>query len=196
MEAAQALVKIIAKRGKDLYATNPPLTRLARSHTMALVFRETSLMGGDFTYNRPLYVEAVVQGNNVSRALVDGGSGINIIPTLMFQAIGLPMDQLRPTTTRLSTFHGEAVNPKGCIIVMLEVGPIQAPTRLQLIDGAPSYHILLGRPWIYLHQCVKSSFRGKDIEIPATKAPFDALEAHLVDAAMFNEFAPSRVNVM
>ena len=46
------------------------------------------------------------------------------------------------------------------------------------------------------HQCVKSSFRKKDIEIPTTKAPFDALEAHLIDARMFDEFAPLGVNVM
>ena len=46
------------------------------------------------------------------------------------------------------------------------------------------------------HKCVKSSFRGIDIEILTTKAPFDASEAHLIDAGMFDELAPPGVNVM
>ena len=89
-------------------------------------------------------------------------------------------------------------------MVMLEVGHIKPFTKFQVIDGKPSYHILLGHPWIHLHhnvpstwhQCVKSSFRGKDIEVLVITAPFDASEAHLVDATMFDEFTMPKINAM
>ena len=81
---------------------------------------------------------------------------------------------------------------------------IKTPNKFQVVNGVPSYHILLGRQWLHLHQCVpstwhqcvKSRFRGRDIEIPATKALFDASEAHSIDASMFDELAPPGVNVM
>ena len=187
-----------------MHAANAPLTKLTRSHATAVVFREPSSMDYDFYHNRPLYVEALVEGRKVRRALVDGGSGVNIIPTVVFHAMGLPFDQLRPTSIKLNTFHGEAVAPRGFIVVMLEVRPIKMPNKFQVVDGEPSYHILLGCPWLHLHQCVpstwhqciKSSFKGKDIEIPITKAPFDTSEAHLIDAGMFDELAPQGINEM
>ncbi|KAJ1423463.1 hypothetical protein SESBI_12401 [Sesbania bispinosa] len=99
---------------------------------------------------------------------------------------------------RLSTFHGEAVETVGCIYAVLEVGPIKTTNVFQIVEGDSSYHLLLGRPWIHLHQCVpstlhqciKSNFKGKDIEIPRVKAPFEAVEAHLIDASLFDEVAP------
>ena len=122
----------------------------------------------------------------------------------MFHAMGLRFDQLRHTTIKLNTFHGETVASRGFIVVMLEVGPIKTPNKFQVVDGEPSYHILLGHPWLHLHQCVsltwhqyvKSNFMSKDIEIPTTKAPFGASEVHLIDARMFDELAPPGVNVM
>ena len=80
------------KRGRDLYMANALFTRLVRSHVTALVFYETSLMGGDFTHNKPLYMEVVVERNRVRKLLVDGSSSVNIIPTPMFRVIRLTMD--------------------------------------------------------------------------------------------------------
>ncbi|RYQ79557.1 hypothetical protein Ahy_Scaffold5g107790 [Arachis hypogaea] len=42
--------------------------------------------------------------------------------------------------------------------------------------------------------CIKSSWRGKDISILATVTPFDAGEAHLVDASFYEELALPGVN--
>ncbi|KAJ1397122.1 hypothetical protein SESBI_32028 [Sesbania bispinosa] len=73
-EAAKALVGIIKNHGGELGAINAPLTRLARSHTSAIVFREPVLQGLEFCHNKPLYVEASIEGLKVRRALVDNGS--------------------------------------------------------------------------------------------------------------------------
>ncbi|KAJ1409568.1 S-locus glycoprotein domain [Sesbania bispinosa] len=89
------------------------------------------------------------------------------------------------------------VETKGCVSAVLEVGPIRTINIFQVVDGDPSYHLLLGRPWIHLHQCIpstlhqciKSSFKGKEIKIPGVLDPFEASEAHLIDASLFDEVA-------
>ncbi|KAJ1441597.1 Retrotransposon, unclassified-like protein [Sesbania bispinosa] len=61
-EAARALTKIIKEKGGELCTANAPLTRLARSHATAILFKEPSPQGPEFFHNRPLYVEACVEG--------------------------------------------------------------------------------------------------------------------------------------
>ncbi|KAJ1427656.1 Retrotransposon gag domain [Sesbania bispinosa] len=171
-EAARALTKIIKEKGGELCAANAPLTRLACSHVTTILFREPSPQGPEFCHNRPLYVEARVEGVKVRRALVDNGSGVNIMPTRLFRILNIPRQK---------------------------VGPIKTVNVFQVVDGDPSYHLFLGRPWIHLyqcipstlHQCIKSNFRGKEIEIPRVTALFEASEAHLIDASLFDELAPS-----
>ncbi|XP_072080990.1 uncharacterized protein [Arachis hypogaea] len=134
---------------------------------------------------------------NVRRALVDAGSGVNIIPTHIFLEMGGSADQIRPTQVGLNTFNGVGVKSRGCVNAVLEVGPIKTNNKFHVVDGSSSYHILLGRSWIHLHrcvpsswhQCIKPSWRGKDISISATVTLFDAGEAHLVDASFYEELA-------
>ncbi|KAL4330640.1 hypothetical protein AHAS_Ahas13G0420300 [Arachis hypogaea] len=154
------------------------------------------------TLTRGLLKSRVVEGMKVRRALVDAGSGVNIIPTHIFLEMGGSTDQIRPTQVGLNAFNGVGVKSRGYVNAVLEVGPIKTNNKFHVVDGSSSYHILLGRPWIHLHrcvpsswhQCIKSSWRGKDISISATVTPFDAGEAHLVDASFYEELALPGVN--
>ncbi|KAL4396667.1 hypothetical protein AHAS_Ahas01G0114800 [Arachis hypogaea] len=168
---------------------NAPLTRLAKAHANALVFRDSDSFNGEFYHNKPLYVEAVIEGMKVRRALVDARSEINIIPTHIFLEMGGSANQIRPIQVGLNAFNRA-------------VGPIKTNNKFHMVDGSSSFHILLGRPWIHLHrcvpsswhQCIKSSWRGKDISISATVTPFDVGEAHLVDVSFYEELALLGVN--
>ncbi|RYQ85669.1 hypothetical protein Ahy_B10g105248 [Arachis hypogaea] len=189
-EVVRALIGVIQKHEKT------------KAHANALVFRDPDSFNGEFYHNKPLYVEAVVEGMKVRRALVDAGSGVNIILTHIFLEMGGSADQIRPTQVGLNTFNGVGVKSRGCVNAVLEVGPIKTNNKFHVVDGSSSYHILLGRLWIHLHrcvpsswhQCIKSSWRGKDISISATVTPFDAGEAHLVDASFYEELALPGVN--
>ncbi|KAJ1379610.1 Aspartic peptidase domain superfamily [Sesbania bispinosa] len=151
--------------------------------------------GPEFCHNRSLFVEASIEGIKVRRALVDNGSGVNILPSCLFRMPNIPRHCLRVSDVKMNTFHGEPVESSGCVNELLEVGPIKTVNRFQVVDGDPSYHLLLGRPWIHLHQCIlstlhqciKSNFRGKEIEILGVTALFEATKAHLIDASLFNE---------
>ncbi|KAJ1385748.1 Ribonuclease H-like superfamily [Sesbania bispinosa] len=197
-EAAEAIIHIARKWGGQLGAINAPLTRLAQSHVTAIVFREPAHLSPQFCHNCPLYVEATIEGVKVRRALVDNGSGVNIIPTYLFHKLNMPNGRIRKSDITLSTFHGEAVESLGRVHAVLEVGPIKTVNVFQVVEGDSSYQLLLGRPWIHLHhcvpstlhQCIKLNFRGKEIEIPGVKAPFESSEFHLMDATLFDDVAP------
>ncbi|KAJ1382881.1 Aspartic peptidase domain superfamily [Sesbania bispinosa] len=197
-EAADAIINIARKWGGHLEAVNAPLTRLARAHTTAIIFREPTDISPQFCHNQPLYVEATIEGVKVRRALVDNGSRVNILPTYIFHKLRMPKNRMRRSDITLSTLHGEVVESLGRVHSILEVGPLKTVNVFQVVDGDASYHLLLGRPWIHLHQCVpstlhqcvKSNFKGKEIEIPGVKVPFEATEAHLIDASLFDEMAP------
>ncbi|KAJ1410973.1 Retrotransposon gag domain [Sesbania bispinosa] len=196
-EVAEAIFNMVRKWGGHLGAANAPLTQLARAHATTIIFREFSEMNPQFCHNRPLYVEATIEGIKVRRALVDNGSGVNILPTYIFHKLRMPKNKVRRLEITLSTFHGEAVESLGRVHVVLEVGPLKTVNVFQVVDGDASYHLLLGRPWIHLHQCVpstlhqcvKSNFKGKEIEIIGVRAPFEATEVHLIDASLFDEMA-------
>ncbi|KAJ1423041.1 Ribonuclease H domain [Sesbania bispinosa] len=177
-EATRALTKIIKEKGGELCAANAPFTRLNPSHATAILFKEPSPQGPEFCHNRPLYVEARIEGIKVTRSLVDNGSGFNILPTRLFRMLNIPKQRVRASNIMLNTFQGEPIESRGCVNAVLEVGPIKTVNVFQVVDGDPSYHLLHGRPWIHLHQCIpstlhkriKSNFRGKEIEIPGVWA--------------------------
>ncbi|KAJ1388292.1 Aspartic peptidase domain superfamily [Sesbania bispinosa] len=201
------------ERGEELHRrplpnhsvnTIVPSTNGIRIEEVEEAYDEEKVLAGptnldpQFCHNRPLYVEATIEGIKVRRALVDNGSGVNIIPSYLFHKLRMPKSRIRKSDVTLSTFHREVVESLGRVHAVLEVGPIKIVNVFQVIDGDSSYHLLLGRPWIHLqqcvpstlYQCVKSNFRGKEIEIPGVKAPFEASESHLIDASLFDEMAP------
>ncbi|KAJ1376858.1 hypothetical protein SESBI_49500 [Sesbania bispinosa] len=87
-------------------------------------------------------------------------------PTYLLKMLNIPRGRLRASDITLSTFHGEPVESMGCVNAVLECVPST------------------------LHQCIKSNFRGKEIEIQGVKAPFEATASHLIDATLFDELAP------
>ncbi|PON46362.1 Aspartic peptidase domain containing protein, partial [Trema orientale] len=151
----------------------------------------------NFSHNKPLYVEAVVNELKFKRALVDNGSSVNIMPWQTFKAADIPENRLITQATPLVTFASNAYATKGHVNVDLQVGPLRAPTKFYVIEADVSYHLLLGRPWIHhnyaipstLHQCLKAVKGKKEILIPATKAPFSQEEVHWIEAVFFDEVA-------
>ncbi|KAJ1397146.1 Ribonuclease H domain [Sesbania bispinosa] len=139
-EAAKALAKVIQSKGGELSAMNAPLTRLARSHATAIIFREPAVIESGFCHNRPLYVEAKIEGIKVRRALVDNGSGVNILPTHLFRMLNIPKLRMRILDITLNTFHGKPLETRGlCVNAVLEVGPIRPVNVFQVVESDPSY---------------------------------------------------------
>ena len=80
------------------------------------------------------------------------------------------------------------------IQLWLKVGPIASLAHFHLVKTKVSYHILLGRPWLYkqrlvpstYHQCVKGRLNDRMIRIAANPLPFKQAKAHLVETMFYD----------
>ena len=82
-----------------------------------------------------MYVEAKVNGLTFRRALVNNGLSVNIISYHTFKATGIPEKRLMASNGPLVTFASSSYSTKGHVKVDLQVGPIRAPTMLDVIDA-------------------------------------------------------------
>ena len=96
-------------------------------------------------------------------------------------------------------FGGIGEYTMGHIQLVLKVGPVMALTQFHVVDSVVPYHILLGRPWLHkhqlifstYHQCVKGRLIEKPIRIATNPTPFDQSKSHFVEAALYDEVAPT-----
>ena len=87
----------------------------------------------------------------------------------------------------------------GHIQLWLKVGPIASLARFHVVKTEVSYHVLLGKPWLYkhrlvpstFHQCVKGRLNGRMIRIATNPSPFEQAKAHLVETIFYDQWAPS-----
>uniref|UniRef100_A0A2N9IR83 Integrase catalytic domain-containing protein n=1 Tax=Fagus sylvatica TaxID=28930 RepID=A0A2N9IR83_FAGSY len=148
-------------------------------------------------HRRPLYLSAVVKDVQVRRALVDTGSCLNLIPLSTLQAANVSWQKIQGSPMEVTRFGGVIEYTMGHVQLVLRVGPIVALTRFHVVNAEAPYHVLLGRPWLHkhklvsstYHQCVKGRLNGKPIRIAANSCPFDQIEAHFVEAALYDDLS-------
>ena len=201
VEATSAIIEISKKFGEQCCVISKAIGKMARQNVDTLTFarRDATVLG--FNYNKPLYVEAKVNGVKFKQALVDNGSSVNLMSYQTFKATGIPEKKLVPHNVPLTTFASSSFSTKGHVNVDLQVGPLRAPTKFYVIDADVSYHILLGRLWIHknyvvpstLHQCLKAIKGRKEVLIPGTKAPFSQEEVHWVEATFFDNICNNSI---
>nr|POF27167.1 hypothetical protein CFP56_08538 [Quercus suber] len=144
----------------------------------------------------PLYVTAFLGASRIKRALVDTSASTNIFPLPTFDALGIPRGRIILEPMQVARIEALQQSILGHMSLDLMVGPIQAPTLMHVMEGNTSYHIILGRPWLKVykavastyHQCVKAIWRNKQVVIEATKIPFNRVELHFAEAALYQEY--------
>lgn len=110
------------------------------------------------SHNRPLYLEAHVNGVELRRAFVDGGSSVNIMSVGTFESVKIPKTRLVKQPIEITGFAGARIRTLGHVTVDLAVGQIRTPTLFHVIKGDTTYHILLGRPWTHEHIAIPSTY--------------------------------------
>ena len=104
----------------------------------------------------------------------------------------------------ITGFRGLAESTEGYVQLALRVGPIVALTRLHVINSEVSYHVLLGRPWLYkhclipstYHQCVKGRLNRRPIRIAANHNPFSQGEVNFVETMFYDKLEPDNESPM
>ena len=124
-EATKVLVEILIKRGEGCSLMGASITWLAEAHVNAITFKENSQMRNQSHHNKPLFVEAALEGRKVKRAPIDSGLGVNILPLGVMEALGILAGQMKSSEMFLSTFQGKLMKTVGIVRVNLHIGPIK-----------------------------------------------------------------------
>ena len=90
----------------------------------------------------------------------------------------------------------------GHVSLDFRVGPIRAPILMHVMEGNTFYHMILCHPWLKAykvvastyHQCVKVVWRNRQVVIEATRMPFDRVELHFTEVALYQEYEPKGKN--
>jgi len=121
---------------------------------------------------KALFVKGRVDGQPMTKILIDGRAAINFMPYAVYRKLGKGDQDLTKTDMMLKDFEGNVSPVKGAICVELTIGSKSLPTTFFVISGKGAYNLLLGRDWIHancsipstMHQCLVQ-WVGDKIEI-------------------------------
>jgi len=106
---------------------------------------------------KALFVKGRVDGQPISKVLIDGGATINIMPYVVYRKLGKGYLDLTKTDMMLKDFEGNVSPVKGAICVELTIGDKTLPMTFFVMNGKGVYNLLLGRDWIHANCCIPST---------------------------------------
>jgi len=106
---------------------------------------------------KALFVKGKVDGQSMTKILIDGGAAINIMPYTVYRKLGKGDQDLTKTDMMLKDFEGNVSPVKGAICVELTIGSKTLLTTFFVISGKGAYNLLLGRDWIHANCCIPST---------------------------------------
>jgi hypothetical protein len=110
--------------------------------------------------------------------MVDGGTGVNVMPITTFDKLGFKEDKLMKTNTSLSAFVGDVTEAKGVMSVEFTIGSKTMAMAFFVVGVEGRYNLLLGRDWIHANGCVPSALHqclvqwiGDEVEVVSANNP-------------------------
>jgi len=94
---------------------------------------------------KALFVKGKVDGQPMTKILIDGGATINIMPYAVYRKLGKGDQDLTKTNMMLKDFEGNVSPVKGAICAELTIDSKTLPTTFFVISGKWAYNLLLGR---------------------------------------------------
>ncbi|KAI4387475.1 hypothetical protein MLD38_005303 [Melastoma candidum] len=139
----------------------------------AITFSEDDLPERGDDHNDALFITIKCRDTTISKVLIDGGSGVNIIPLVVAQKLGINTEKLPQSGLSIRAFDGAKRQAHGEVILEIKVGPTLFSSVFQILETAGSFNMLLGRPWIHqagavpstLHQMVRFPSYGKLVTV-------------------------------
>ncbi|PVH62694.1 hypothetical protein PAHAL_3G372900 [Panicum hallii] len=137
-----------------------------------------------YKHVKALYLKGYINGQPISRMLVDTGVAVNIMPYSVLRRLGYSVGDLIKTNITLSDFNGQTSEAQGVLSVDLTVGGKTVPTSFFVVNSKGSYTVLLGRDWIHancyipstMHQCL-IQWDGDKVEVVHADYPVEVSHA-------------------
>ena len=147
---------------------------------------------------KPLYVRVHFNGRPVSKALIDNGLEVNVMPLRMLRAMGRNISDMIETEVAMSTFTREVPKTLGILSIDITIGSKISLYAFFVINSTANYNIFLGRDWIHANWCVSSSlhqlllfWKGNEVAVVwVDKQPFMAATSYVEARYYDQEFDP------
>jgi len=94
---------------------------------------------------KALFVKGSVDGQPMTKILIDSGAAINIMPYTVYRKLDKGDQDVTKTVMMLKDFEGNVSPVKRAICVELTISSKTFPTTLIVISGKGAYSLLLGR---------------------------------------------------
>lgn len=130
-----------------------------------ITFTDDYLQPGLIKHNRPLFISGYLNGLEITRIMIDGGSAVNLLPLRMLKRLGIAIHRLAPSNLLIQVqgFHQSRQRSPGIVRLELKIEEWEDTIPLYVIDAETSNNVLLGQPWIHdncvvpstYHQCFK-----------------------------------------
>lgn len=116
----------------------------------------------------PLYILARINGNIVTRVLIDPTICVNVINEETLVLKSLQKEKYEDTRSTIRTHIGMNLKPYGLITLSVLVGPRIIDTVFDVIPESGLFRVKLGIPWLasmngvasVIHKCLKFSHKG------------------------------------
>ncbi|EOY00497.1 Gag-pro-like protein [Theobroma cacao] len=116
--------------------------------------------GGRGNY-KALHITTKCKGCTVAKVLLDNGSSLNVMPMRTLARLPINVSYMRKSQMIVRAFDGTRREVVGDIEIPVEIDPCTFTIEFQVMDIAPSYNYLLGRPWIHMAGAIPSSLHQK-----------------------------------
>ena len=129
--------------------------------TSRLTITEDEIPSDGRGHNKALHILVKCMDHFISRVLVDNGSSLNVMPKATLNKLPSNGFHLHPSTMVVRAFDGSKRDVIGEIELPIQIGPCTFQIVFQVMDIAPAYSCLLGRPWIHTAGVVPSTLHQK-----------------------------------
>ncbi|XP_017984271.1 PREDICTED: uncharacterized protein LOC108663589 [Theobroma cacao] len=126
-----------------------------------IAFNDEEIPSGGRGSNKALHITIKCKDHAIPRVLVDNGSALNVMPRSTLTKLLVDVSYMRTSHMIVRAFDGTTREVVGDIELSIKISPCIFEVQFQVMDIAPSYNCLLGRPWIHMAGAIPSSLHQK-----------------------------------
>ena len=126
-----------------------------------LTFTDEEMPTKGARHNKALHIFEKCMDHVLVRVLVDNGSSLNVMPKTTLAKLPSNESYMKPSTMVVRAFDWSHREVIGKISLPIQISLITFEVVFHVMDIAPSYSCLLGRPWIHCARAVPSTLHQK-----------------------------------
>ena len=106
-----------------------------RTYWSLIIFTDDDRLLGSKIHNHPFFVTGYIWEQQVNCILIDGGSGVNILPLKILKELGISLDELLPSRLMIQGLNQDGQRVVGKIRLQMLIGEMELSALFHVIDA-------------------------------------------------------------